>query len=70
MSQVVRFRSLVAEARFRSQIMPCGICGENSGAETGFSLSTWVFPVSVFLPILLTRLPEGQTGEVWVPFTH
>jgi hypothetical protein len=33
-----------AEARFRSPVSPCGICGEQSGSGTGFSLSTSVFP--------------------------
>jgi hypothetical protein len=61
-------RPLAAEARVRSKIRPYGICGGCSGAETGFSPSTSVFPVIVFLPMLLTHLPEGQTGEVWVPF--
>jgi hypothetical protein len=70
MSQVIRRRPLAAESRVRSQIRSCGICGGHSGAETGFSPSTSVFSVSIFSPLLLTHLPEGQTGEVWETFKH
>jgi hypothetical protein len=44
MAQVVSLRPLTAEARVRSRVSPCGICGGQSGTGTGFSPSTLVFP--------------------------
>jgi hypothetical protein len=44
MTQAVSRRPLPAEARVRSRVGPCGICGGQSGTETGFSPSTSVFP--------------------------
>jgi hypothetical protein len=32
------------DARVRSRLSPCGICGRQSGSGTGFSSSTSVFP--------------------------
>jgi hypothetical protein len=44
MAQAVSHRPLTAEARARSRVSPCGICGGQSGNGTGFSPSTSVFP--------------------------
>jgi hypothetical protein len=50
---------------------PCQVCGDQSGAGTGFSPKTSVFPVSIIPPSLPSYLPlklhspEGQTGEAW-----
>jgi hypothetical protein len=44
MAQAVSRRPLIAEARFRSRVSPCGICDGQSGNGTGFSSSTSVFP--------------------------
>jgi hypothetical protein len=44
MAQVVSPRPLAAEARVRSLVSPCGICGGQSGTGTGFSPYTSVFP--------------------------
>jgi hypothetical protein len=38
MAQAVSRRPLITEARLRTRISPYGICGEQSGTGTGFSL--------------------------------
>jgi hypothetical protein len=43
MAQAVSNRLLTAEARFRSQVSPCGVFGGQSGTGTGFSPSASVF---------------------------
>jgi hypothetical protein len=43
-AQAVSCRPLAPEARARSQVRPCGICGGQSGTVTGFSPSTLDFP--------------------------
>ena len=44
MAQAVSRRPLIAEARLRSGVSPCGIGGRQIGTGTGFSPSTSVFP--------------------------
>jgi hypothetical protein len=44
MTQAVSRRPLTAEARIRSRVGPCGICGGQSGTGTGFYPSNSVFP--------------------------
>jgi hypothetical protein len=62
-----------AEARVRSQAMPCETCGDQTGKGTGFRPST-PFPLSVsfhqccrLIFIYMLRSWEGQTGETWEP---
>jgi hypothetical protein len=44
MAQAVNRRPPTAEARVRSRVTPCGICGGQSDIGTGFSPSSSVFP--------------------------
>ena len=52
MAQAVSRRLLTAEARFRSRVSPCGICGGQSGTGTGFPPNTSVSPVNFISPVL------------------
>jgi hypothetical protein len=71
MAQAVSFRSHTAEARFRCPVNSCEICCGRSGNGSGSSLSTWVFVVSIILPIPQThlhldsfvRMTEGDSSE-------
>jgi hypothetical protein len=56
MAQVVSRRPLTAEARVRTRVNPCGICGGQSGTGTGFSPSFSVFPCQYIIPPLLSKL--------------
>jgi hypothetical protein len=74
MAQAVSRRPLTAEARFRSRVSPCGICGGQSGTGTGFfpvyigfPLSVSYHQCSVLIFIYALLLPEGQTYEAWEP---
>jgi hypothetical protein len=44
MAQAVSRRPLTAEARVRSRVSPCVICGGQSGTGKGFSPTASVFP--------------------------
>jgi hypothetical protein len=52
MAQAVSRRPLIAEARVRSRVSPCGVCGEQSGTGTGFSPSCRFSPAN-FIPLVL-----------------
>jgi hypothetical protein len=56
MAQVISRRPLTAEAQVRSRVNACGICGGQSGTETGFSLSSLVFPCQYIIPPSLSKL--------------
>jgi hypothetical protein len=47
MAQAVSRRPLAAEARVRSRVSPCGICGGRSGTWTGFSPEYFGFTLSI-----------------------
>jgi hypothetical protein len=59
MAQVVSRRPLTAEARVRSRVNPCGICGVQSGTRTGLSPSSSVFPCQYHSTVAL------QTHIIW-----
>jgi hypothetical protein len=59
MAQAVRRRPPTAEARVGFRVSPCGICGGQSGTETGFSPSTLVFRCQ-FLSTGAALLGKGQ----------
>jgi hypothetical protein len=62
MAQAVSRRPLTADARVRSRVSPCGICGLQSGTGTGF------FPpnTSVF-PVLHYSEKQKNTNHLRVP---
>jgi hypothetical protein len=63
MAQAVSRRHLTAEASVRARVSPCGICGGQSGAGTGLSPSSSVFPVKIippYLSILMYHLGDEQ----------
>jgi hypothetical protein len=51
-TQAVSRRALAEEARVRSRVSPCGICGGQSGTGTGFPLVLRFSPVNFIPPVL------------------
>jgi hypothetical protein len=62
MAQVVSCRPLTAEARVRARVNPCGICGGQSGTETGFSPSFFLFSPVNIIPPSLSKDPKECPG--------
>jgi hypothetical protein len=56
MAQVVSRLPLIAEAQVRARVNPCEICGGQSGAGTGFSQSSSVFPCQYHSTVALQTL--------------
>jgi hypothetical protein len=59
MAQAVSRRPLTVEARVPAWVNLCGICGGQSGSETGFSPSSSVFPCQYHSTVAL------QTYIIW-----
>jgi hypothetical protein len=59
MPQAVCHRPIIADAWFRCQGIPYGICGEKSGTGIGVSLLLQLSPVSIIAPVL--RIPVSFT---------
>jgi hypothetical protein len=55
MAEAVSRRPLIAEARVRSRVSPCGVCGGQNGIGTGFSPSCQFSPVTL-IPLVLHYL--------------
>jgi hypothetical protein len=53
MAQAVSRRSVTAEARVRSRVSPCEICGGQSGTGTGFFPRVLQFSPGNFVPPVL-----------------
>jgi hypothetical protein len=61
MAQVVNRRPLTAEARVRTRVNLCGICGGQIVTGTGFSPSSSVFPCQYIIPPSLSkRISSGE----------
>jgi hypothetical protein len=59
--------SLTSEAQVRVRVSACGVRGRQTDSETGFSLSSSVFPVNINPPELHTRISSGgRTIDRWV----
>jgi hypothetical protein len=66
MAQAVNRRPLTAEARVRSRVSPCGICGGRSGTGTGFSPNTSVLPCqfhSTGAPVLVKTKNKSSFSQ-------
>jgi hypothetical protein len=60
MAQVVSRQPLTAEARVRTRVNPCGICGEQSGTGTGFLRFFRFYPVIIIPPSLSKLISSGE----------
>jgi hypothetical protein len=53
MAQVVSYRLLTAEARVRTRLNPCGICGVQSGTRADISPNSSVLPRQYYFTVAL-----------------
>jgi hypothetical protein len=64
MTQAVSRRPVIAEARFRSRVSLCEICGGQSGTGTGF------FPEYLGVPLLISFNQFSITRKNWKKTYH
>jgi hypothetical protein len=64
MAQVVSNRPLTAESWVRALVNACGICGGESGIETGFSPSSSVLPCQYHSTVVLHESYTGMRNMV------
>jgi hypothetical protein len=68
MAKAVSRRLLISEARVRSWVSPCEICGGQNGTWTGFSPSFWVllcqYHLIVVLHTRIHRLEDKKIGPL------
>jgi hypothetical protein len=64
MVQAVSRRPLSAVARVRSRVIPCGICGGQSGTGTDF------FPVNFIPPVLHYSEKQKKSLIIFITVLH
>jgi hypothetical protein len=69
MAQAVSLQPLTAEARVRSQVSPCGICGGQCGTGTGFSPS-FRFSLVSFIPPVLHYTEKRKKLIIFITVLH
>jgi hypothetical protein len=62
MAQAVSRRPPTAEARVRSRVSQCGICGRRSGTGTGFSPNKGQKIIIIIIVIFITGLHKKHQG--------
>jgi hypothetical protein len=70
MAQAISRRPLTAEAQVQSRVIPCGICGGQSGTGTGFSPRVLRFSPVNFIPPLLHYKQKGKTLIIFITGLH
>jgi hypothetical protein len=69
MAQAVSRRPPTAEARVRSRVSPCRVCGGQSGTGTGFFLEYFGFLLSIsFHPCSITWKNEKKKLIIFLIF--
>jgi hypothetical protein len=70
MAQAVIRLPLTAEARARSRVGPCGICGAKSGTGTGFFPEYFGFPLSVSFHRWSIKVEKAENLIIFITKLH